>query len=394
MATRSDIAVTPLPLAARQSQRPSSHHDGSPPTSFRNPWPSSQPIGLAKIISTRFLRSADKNNVPVPTDRKGLVTVRKPNWGMNSPDNLKATWIGHASFLVETQCLPGRARGLRILLDPVFSERTSPSQWFGPKRYTPTPCAVDELPDVDIITISHNHYDHCDSWTILEVWRASKARNRTPLIACALGNRAFFTNLLPDLATEDIIELDWWDGVQIDIKDIGSMELICTPAQHTSARGPNDKDKSLWCSWIIREAKTEGRSPKSLFFAGDTGYRHVNSAKPTDEEEDSMPHCPAFKEIGDTYGPFDLALLPIGLYSPRDFMSSVHCAPEDSVCIHQDIKSKKSIGMHYGTVRGGISAYYEDVLEPPARWKAEGEKKGLKWGEDIGLCDVGETVVV
>lgn len=75
-------------------------------------------------------------------------------------------------------------------------------------------------------------------------------------------------------------------------------------------------------------------------------------------------------------------------------MSSIHCAPEDSVCIHQDIKSKKSIGMHYGTVRGGISAQYEDVLEPPVRWRAEGEKKGLKWGEDFGVCDIGETVIV
>lgn len=320
--------------------------------------------------------------------------VRKPDWGVSAPDKLKATWIGHASFLVEASCLPGRSRGVRILLDPVFSERTSPVQWFGPKRYTPTPCTVDELPEVDVIVISHNHYDHCDSWTIQEVWRVSKERNRTPLIACTLGNKPFFTTLLPDLPPDDIMELDWWHGVQLDIEDIGSAELICTPAQHTSARGPSDKDKALWCSWIVREANAEGAAGKSLFFAGDTGYRYVNSAKPTEEEQESMPRCPAFREIGDTYGPFDLALLPIGLYSPRDFMSSVHCAPEDSICMHEDIRSKKSIGMHYGTVRGGISAQYEDVVEPPARWRTKGEEKGLKWNEDFGLCDVGETVLV
>lgn len=208
-----------------------------------------------------------------------------------------------------------------------------------------------------------------------------------------MGNKAFFINLLHELPAADIIELDWWHGVQIDIKDIGNCELICTPAQHTSARSWNDRDKALWCSWTVREI-IDDKPGKTLFFAGDTGYRHVNIPNPTAEEEDAMPRCSAFKEVGDTYGPIDLALLPIGLYSPRDFMSSVHCAPEDSVCIHFDLKSKKSIGMHYGTVRGGISAYYEDVLEPPKRWKEESEKKGLVWGVDVGLCDIGETILI
>ena len=154
-----------------------------------------------------------------------------------------------------------------------------------------------------------------------------------------------------------------------------------------------DKDVSLWCSWVVQEVKADGPS-KSLFFAGDTGYRAVLSPNPSQQEEDSMPRCPAFAEIGKEYGPFDLALLPIGLYSPRDLMSGVHCAPEDSICVHLDIRSKRSIGMHYGTVRGGISGKYEDVLEPPIRWRKEGEKKGLKWGRDIDLCDIGETVCV
>ncbi|KAK5946198.1 hypothetical protein PMZ80_000339 [Knufia obscura] len=316
MTTHSDFTVTLLPPRNQQAQEPPAHHVGSPPTSFRNPWPSSQPIGFAKVFSTRFLRSADKNNIPVPAGRKGLVNVQKPDWGAASPNKLKATWIGHASFLIETSCVPGQAREVRILFDPVFSERTSPVQWLGPKRYTPTPCSVDELPEVDLIAISHNRYDHCDSWTITEIWRASKARNRTPLIACALGNKAFFTTLLPDLPVENTIELDWWHGIRLDIKAIGSINLICTPAQHTSARSATDKNKALWCSWIVQEPSSENAATisKSLFFAGDTGYRHVNSANPTDKEQESMPHCPVFKEIGDTYGPFDLALLPIGLY--------------------------------------------------------------------------------
>lgn len=112
------------------------------------------------------------------------------------------------------------------------------------------------------------------------------------------------------------------------------------------------------------------------------------------DKVDSLSRCPAFKEIGEKHGPFDLALLPIGCYSPRPFMSPVHCSPDDSIEIHKDVRSKKSIGMHYGTIRGGLSAQYEDVREPPQLWKESCEKAGLKWGEEIGLCDLGETVAV
>lgn len=385
------LSVKPRPSRNPEAQKVPSHHVSNPPTSFKNPWPSAAPIPFSKVFQTRFLRKADKNNVPVPTDRSVLVPVRKPDWGGSHADKLRATWLGHASFLVETSAQ--NDRGVRVLFDPVFSERTSPVQWLGPKRYNPTPCQVDEIPEVDIIAISHNHYDHLDSWTITEVWRASLARKRTPLVACALGNKAFFRKLLPEIPEGDIIEMDWWDSVQVDVQGVGSIELSCTPAQHTSARSLNDKDHTLWCSYVVRESNgTDGS--KSLFFSGDTGYRRVLQANPTEEEEKSQPCCPVFKEIGEFYGPFDLALLPIGLYSPRDFMSSVHCSPDDSSCLHFDLKSRKSIGMHYGTVRGGLSQYYEDVVEPPRRWRQVCEKKGLIWGEDVGLCDIGETVLV
>ena len=115
---------------------------------------------------------------------------------------------------------------------------------------------------------------------------------------------------------------------------------------------------------------------------------------PPDAPEDSLPFCPAFKEIGEKFGPFDLALLPIGLYSPRKMLSSVHCNAEESVNIHIDIRSKRSIGMHWGTIRGGISGQYEDVREPPRKWKEAVEEKGLTWGVEAGLLDVGETLVI
>lgn len=390
MATAGGRTVTTLPSCNPEAKK--DHHIGSPPTHFKNPWPSAVTLGFSKLFETRFLRK-DKTNVPIPTDRKVLVPVREPDWASSSTTKLRATWLGHASFLVETPAVPGQNRGVHVLFDPVFSERTSPVQWFGPKRYNPPPCKIGELPKIDVIAISHNHYDHLDAWTIQEVWRLSKQKGLTPLIACALGNRSYFQSLLPDITIEDVIELDWWDGVKIDVAGVGNLDLICTPAQHTSARGISDKDKGLWCSWTLSTPMGHG-SARKLFFAGDTGYRHVSSPNPTKEEEDSLSHCPAFKEIGELLGPIDLALLPIGLYSPRDCMSTVHCAPEDSACIHIDLKARKSIGMHYGTVRGGLSQYYEDVLEPPKRWREVCEKKGLVWNTDVGLCDIGETILV
>ena len=285
------LKVRPRLSSNPEAQKTLTHHVGNPPTSFKNPWPSSAAIPFSKVFQTRFLRKDDKNNVPIPTDRSVLVPVRKPDWGESHLDKLRATWLGHASFLVET--VAQKDRGVRILFDPVFSERTSPVQWFGPKRYNPTPCQVDDLPEVDIIAISHNHYDHLDSWTIKEVWRASRERNRTPLIACALGNKPFFRSLLPELPEGDIIELDWWDSVQIDVQGIGSIELSCTPAQHTSARSFNDKDHTLWCSYVVRDL-TDEIAGQRLFFAGDTGYRRVLQANPSEQEEQAMPCCPAF----------------------------------------------------------------------------------------------------
>ncbi|KAI9725987.1 MAG: hypothetical protein M1828_002315 [Chrysothrix sp. TS-e1954] len=329
---------------------------------------------------------------------------------------MKATWLGHASWLVETgtHTQAGRSRGVRILLDPVFAERTSPLKSLGPKRYTPTPCKIEELPEIDMVCISHNHYDHLD----IDAINFLHARSKETHFFCGLNGGAWFQSLGID--AELVHELDWWDYQSITVKEAGSLNVMCTPAQHSSARGPFDKDKTLWCSWALGETEVDDAdisaqardvqikplsqpSPSAfgsprLFFAGDTGYRSVDKVDPTSEEAAQYPSCPAFKEIGETLGPFDLALLPIGLFMPRNLMSPVHCSPEDSVCVHQDIKSKRSIGMHYGTVRGGISGQYEPVTVPPMRWQRACESAGLKFGRsedsEAGLCDVGETVVV
>ncbi|MCJ1323174.1 hypothetical protein MMC15_008528 [Xylographa vitiligo] len=223
--------------------------------------------------------------------------------------------------------------------------------------------------------------------------------------------------------SKDVTELDWWQSVRVDVNGVGSVELTCTPSQHMSGRSGWDSGTTLWCSWVLEELRSSGpiveskvqhdsseiasgrllsseENPprlRNLFFAGDTGYRAIPLSNTIPDEvmlHSSLPHCPAFAEIGDRFGPFDLALLPIGLYSPRHLLSSVHCAPEDSIYVHIDIKSKMSIGMHWGTVRGGLSAQFEDVRDPPRRWQEAAEKNGLVWGRDIGLLEVGETFVV
>ncbi|KAJ4287169.1 hypothetical protein N0V90_012567 [Kalmusia sp. IMI 367209] len=364
---------------------PPAHHVGYPPTSFQNPWPSYTRSSIGKIFKTRF--NTPKNFVPVPTDRVGLVEVCKPDFGVGK-DGLKATWIGHASFLVETMKVEGADRGMRILLDPVWSERMGPYGMVGPIRFTPTPCALEDLPEIDAVCISHDHYDHLDSDTLKKL---NAKHNGALKFFCGLGVKAVLTGLGVGIKAEQVTELDWWDPVRLDLDGVSSVELVCTPAQHRSGRTPWNFDGTLWCSWVIKEASASG---KRLFFAGDTGYCHVTSDQEPSHHNAPHPPCPAFAEIGDLYGPFDLALLPIGCYQPRTLLSGQHSSPHDSIAIHKDVKSKKSIGMHYGTIRGGISQNYEPVTEPAQRFKKAAEAEGLRWGEDVSLCDIGYTIVV
>jgi N-acyl-phosphatidylethanolamine-hydrolysing phospholipase D len=385
------ISVTFLPSKDPSPAGPPAHWTGNPPTSFRNPWPSFvKQHGLLDVFKIRF--SNERNFVPVPESRDELVKVRKPDWGRESTtwqQRLKATWLGHAGWLVETACLASttqpalsadskETRGIRILFDAVFSERTSPVDWFGPKRYTSTPCTLDELPDVDLVVISHNHYDHLDIATISAVYQKAKAAGREIHFFAPLGNKQWFLNAGLGILEHEVTDCDWWDTLNVEVEGVGSVKLTCTPAQHTSGRTPFDAGQTLWSSWVIEDVQ----SSKKLYFSGDTAYK-ATSAKTA---------CPAFKQIGEVFGGFDLAMVPIGLYSPQWFMSNVHCCPEDSLEIHKDVRSKKTIGMHYGTVRGGLSAQYEDVREPPRRWQECCAKEG-RWETECWLCDVGETVV-
>ncbi|KIY48261.1 Metallo-hydrolase/oxidoreductase [Fistulina hepatica ATCC 64428] len=396
---------TAVPSGSRQ--RPE-HWENDAGTLFRNPWPSFHPHSAADkaAMALTFM----KNMPEVPRNIKELMPVHKPVFSDISPQKLKATWLGHACFLLD---LPARSvvslaqsaspgdnqtnveqagspsRGIRILFDPVFSERCSPSQWMGPKRFTPSPCQVSDLPKIDAVVISHNHYDHLDEATLRELFK----RDPKLHVFAPLGNRPLLQSL--SASPERCHILDWWEKRRLCVEVPGTsleVDLTCTPCQHHSGRGIMDHFQTLWCSWAIEEV-LQNRSPpsslsnmvtpKKVFFAGDTGYRTVLEGA----DENAVPVCPVFREIGERFGEFDLALVPIGAYEPRRFMSCAHCAPQDSVQLFMDVRAKRGLAMHWGTWIPGTT---EPVLEAPDRLREACTAAGLEDGTFVA-CELGES---
>ncbi|ASK35863.1 phospholipase [Alcanivorax sp. N3-2A] len=216
------------------------------------------------------------------------------------------TWIGHATYLIQY-------RGWNLLTDPVFSERCSPVSFLGPKRTVAPALTVDELPTIDAVLVSHNHYDHLDKDAVAAL--NHRFGDRLTWFA-PQGVGAW----LRRRKVARVVELSWWQHQRHR-----EVDAFCLPAQHFSGRGPRDRNRTLWCSWRLNWPDF------SLFFAGDTGY------------------APVFGEIGEVLGPVDVALLPIGAYQPRWFMAPVHVDPAEAVRIHRDLDARHSLAMHWGT---------------------------------------------
>jgi len=216
------------------------------------------------------------------------------------------TWAGHSSVLVQLG-------GLNILMDPVWSDRASPVPFIGPRRYVGPGIAFDDLPPIDVVAISHNHYDHFDRATVRRLRRGT-------LFLVPLG----FGRSLRRLGIVNYRELDWWQRHRV-----GGVEFVSTPAQHYSRRKLCDRDKTLWCSWVFRGA---GRN---VYFAGDTGY------------------FPGFREIGRRFGSFDLVCLPIGAYLPREYLEHVHMGPEEAIMAYRDLRGRAFLPIHWGTFNLG-----------------------------------------
>jgi L-ascorbate metabolism protein UlaG (beta-lactamase superfamily) len=271
------------------------------------------------------------------------VRPRRPP-SRHDPDDVIVTFVGHATFLIQ-------AGAGSILTDPIYSERASPVAFAGPRRVRQPAVAFDDLPDISVVVVSHNHYDHCDLPTLQALDRRFKPRFVTPL---ANGS------LLKSVGIRRIEELDWWQDAATT-----AMPITLTPAQHFSARSPFDRNRALWGGFVI------AAGGRRIFFAGDTGY------------------APHFHQVRERFGPIDLALLPIGAYEPRWFMKDVHMNPAEAVQAHVDLDARQSIGMHFGTFQLTPEAITDPVtaLEAAlrARQMANRRFRTLDFGESLRL---------
>ncbi|MBI9034827.1 MAG: MBL fold metallo-hydrolase [Bacteroidales bacterium] len=268
---------------------------------FKNPIPTPMKMDFKifrSLMKDQFM--GNPNSKPL-----GILPASIPaymNGGLKN-NNTHITWFGHSSFLIQTD-------GMNLLLDPMFGEKPSPQPMPGPSRYEKeVDFSADDLPGLDAVIISHDHYDHLDYNTVQKIKHKVKAW----YMPLGVGSHLLEWGVDPS----KIHELNWGESIHID-----SMILTCTPARHFSGRGLFDRFSTLWCSWVL-----QGRYDK-IFFSGDSGYG---------------PH---FKEIGEKFGPFDLAMMECGQYDQR--WSNIHMMPEESAQAAVDVKAKLFIPMHWG----------------------------------------------
>jgi N-acyl-phosphatidylethanolamine-hydrolysing phospholipase D len=300
------------------------HHT---PTGFRNNYANPPPGNFWKWQLSRM-----QNGVPVIPEEGWNFPVDHPD-----VEYLKAnraattvTWIGHATVLLQVA-------GVNILTDPVWSERASPFTFAGPKRWVPPPLALDELPPIDIVLLSHNHYDHLDEATVLQLARQPGG---PPRFYVPLGVDAWFRERgVPVHRT-----MDWWDRA-----DDGPLAVHFVPAQHWSARTWWDRNETLWGGFVVE-------APSFRFiYTGDTGY------------------SPDFADIRRRFGSFALPAMPIGAYEPRWFMAPNHVEPAEAVQIHRDLDATHSLALHWGT----FLLTDEPLDEPPRKLDAALDAAGL-----------------
>lgn len=273
----------------------------------------------------------------------GFVTPDLQKIDNPTPHKTQVTWIGHSSFLIQYN-------GINILTDPVFSDRTSPVSFVGPTRLSPLGLTFEQLPKIDYVLISHNHYDHLDTRSLIQL-------GDHPKYFVPLGIKQWFKNTKLNYTVN---ELDWWDTLKEP-----ELKITSVPAQHFSSRTLLDFNETLWCGWVI-----DFGQDRKIYFAGDTGFsKH-------------------FKEIGSRIGPMELSLIPIGAYEPRHILKHIHVNPEEAVKIHKDVKSKNSLGMHWGTFR----LTGEPSLEPPRELRSILNKYGVST-RSFRTIDIGQTVV-
>ncbi len=271
----------------------------------------------------------NKSERTVPKKPPEIVKLNKDSFAKAPAGDLRVTWLGHSSFLVEIS-------GRNVLVDPVFSKRASPFQWVGPKRFHEVPVKIKELPPIDAVVISHDHYDHLDHSSIV------KLNKKTKLFIVPLGVGSHLEAW--GISNKKIKELNWWQQTSLN-----GIDYVATPARHFSGRSLFDENETLWSSWVIKSAKSR------LYYSGDTGYQA------------------AFKKIGNKYGPFDVSLVQIGAYDKR--WAQIHMTPEQGVRTHIDVKAGLMIPVHWGTFDLGM----HDWDEPRKLTKTAAKKYGINY---------------
>ncbi|HIF94239.1 MAG: MBL fold metallo-hydrolase [Myxococcales bacterium] len=252
------------------------------------------------------------------------------------------TWVGHATLLIQMD-------HVTFLTDPIWSDSPSPISFAGPRRYVEPGIAIEDLPKIDFVVISHNHYDHLDLPTL----RTLAERNPETRFLVPLGN----ADLLKKNKIDRVEEFDWGESTTL-----GDITIHCLPSRHWSKRSLRDDRKALWSSWAVQSPK------RKFYFSGDTGY------------------FKGFSRIGEAMGPFDLVAVPIGAYEPTEMMKESHMNPEEAVRAAIDLGAKRAIAIHFGT----FDLSDEPVAEPPARFLAAAEDSGLTL-DASWVFQIGET---
>jgi L-ascorbate metabolism protein UlaG (beta-lactamase superfamily) len=259
--------------------------------------------GVPPQSFSKFLKWITRRKVGPWSTSNRLATVPPPQKSVSGSD-ICATFVNHSTVLIQTQ-------GINILTDPIWSERASPVSFLGPRRHCQPGIALDDLPPIDSLWISHDHYDHLDVPTLRKL-----LAHHSPTVFCPLG----VARLLREIGFRELYEMDWWQA-----QALPNMRVHCVPAQHFSGRTLFDRNRTLWCGWAC-EAKGA-----NIYFAGDTGFGDH------------------FQAIQEKFGPIRLALLPIGAFRPEWFMGPIHMSPEEAISAQRILCARASIAIHFGT---------------------------------------------
>jgi N-acyl-phosphatidylethanolamine-hydrolysing phospholipase D len=347
------MTTTTAPPASAADEPVPRHH--RPDGTFQNNYIDFAPKGLGALLNWKL--AAARDGLP-PPPREAIAQVAPDlafitaNARAGNAMQPALTWIGHASALVQMG-------GLNVLTDPVFSDRVSPFSFVGPRRHQPPALTPANLPAIDLVLISHNHYDHLDESSV----RALNAQaGGPPLFVVPLGLKAWMANV----GITNVVELDWWQS-----RRIGATEVVLTPVQHWSGRSLNDRMKTLWGGYAVFAPDLH------LFFSGDTGY--------SKDFADIRARF-ADRQRPEQGGGFDVALIAVGAYEPRWFMTSQHVNPAEAVQVHLDLGAKRSVGIHWGTF-----PLTDEALDEPPRHLAQARRAQGLADEDFVVLAVGET---